>query len=398
MKKYALITSLLVLATLTSSAQDRLIHMDDTQKPQRKSTMANPLFETEKARLLMPNKVEFGVECIPSFTPEWTLTYDSVSHALVYKIAKKSIWYTTYRATHKTIKIDKHHSKSVPLKRPKNYKAPHVSTYSMTISDEQVEALKNIWTTAVSAAVDKKILMLDGVRWTYFINGKRAKTHNEKNVLVKFTDELVNAIMAGDKERKDSLFATSQKVITGLTTPPPPEILEPGTVNKLIIVDGIPLADSVTFINVPNTFGELVYFNKRHKVIHSISYHYDKEKKKPLEDKYGVKVKGIIAEYTTSPDTLCDAYVREHPEVMQTRRYVEGYVLDGDGRPQADAWVHIEGKSQMGTGTATDSTGHFAFWVPRTATMLTASNGHIWVNRIPITDSSVTIHLKKQAR
>ena len=88
----------------------------------------------------------------------------------------------------------------------------------------------------------------------------------------------------------------------------------------------------------------------------------------------------------------------EHPEVMQTRRYVEGYVLDGDGRPQADAWVHIEGKSQMGTGTATDSTGHFAFWVPRTATMLTASNGQIWVNRIPITDSSVTIHLKKQAR
>ena len=81
---------------------------------------------------------------------------------------------------------------------------------------------------------------------------------------------------------------------------------------------------------------------------------------------------------------------------MESRRYVEGYALDEDDKPLADVWVHVEGRSQMDSGTASDSTGHFAFWLPRmwlsqSDATLIASNGQHWVNKIPITDKPITI-------
>ena len=357
------------------------------------------MFDREKARLLMPQGAAFGVECIPSFSPEWALTYDSLAHALVYKIAENSIWYSTYRAMHKNKKVSKNHSKSVPRKRPKNYVAPTAKTYSLAVTPEQVQQLRTLWRTAVNTAEDREIFILDGTKWEYFIDGKLAKSHREKNVLVKFTNEMSEAVKAGNADRKDSLIAAFHNVITGLTTPPPPEVLEPGTVRRLIVVNGTPLPDSVDFIkNVPNTNDELVYFNRRQQTLRSIRYYYDEKDKQPIEEKYGVKVKGIIAEYTTAPDTLCDVYVRQHPELMQSRRYVEGYVLDDNDEPLADVWVHVDGKSQMGTGTATDSTGHFGYWLSPTDTMLTAHKGLSWVNKIPITDTPITIRLKSSAK
>ena len=348
MKKKTVLIFLLTIVTITMTAQDKLIRVDSESLAWQKDNPQYLFADKEKARLLMPQGAAFGVECIPSFSPEWTLTYDSVAHVLVYKIAEKSIWYTTYRSMHKLKKVSKNHSKSVPRKHPKNYEAPDIKTYSLSVTPEQVQKLRAIWRTAVGAAEDREIFMLDGTKWEYFIDGRRAKSHREKNVLVKFTNELAEAVEAGNVSRKDSLFEASQKVITGLTTPPPPEVLEPGTVHKLIIVNGTPLADSDHFIDVPNTIGELVYFNKLQQTIRSIRYYYEEEDKQPLEEKYGIKVKGTIAEFTTTPDTLCNAYVREHPEVMQTRRYVEGYVLDKEGKPLPNAWVFVDGQSMMG--------------------------------------------------
>ena len=399
MKKERFLTTLLFLVALSVAAQDRLIRVDSESKNLRKASSQRKMFEREKARLLMPQGAAFGVECIPSFSPEWTLTYDSLAHALVYKVAEKSIWYSTYGAMHKKKKVSKNHSKWVPRKRPKDYVAPEAKTYSLAVTDEQVQQLRTIWKTAVGAAEDREVFLLDGTKWEYFIDGKFAKSHRNKNVLVKFTNELAETVKTGNVSRKDSLFAASQNVITGLTTPPPPEVLEPGTVRRLIVINGTPLPDSVDFIkNVPSTIAELVYFNRHQQTIRSTRYYYNEKDKQPIEEKYGVKVKGTIAEYTTYPDTLCDAYVRQHPELMESRRYVEGYVLDEDGNPLADVWIHVEGKSQMGSGTASDSTGHFAFWLPRTwfpqsDAMLTASNGQKWVNKIPITDTPVTIRL-----
>ena len=334
--KKTIITTLLALVAMTVAAQDRLIRVDSESTILRKNNTQRAMFESEKARLLMPQGAAFGMECIPSFSPEWTLTYDSVAHVLVYKIAEKSVWHTTYRSMHKLKKVSENHSKWVPRKHPKNYEAPGVKTYSLNVTPEQVQKLRAIWRTAVGTAEDREVFMLDGTKWEYFIDGMRAKSHREKNVLVKFTNELAEAVKTGNVSRKDSLFAESQNVITGLTTPPPPEVLEPGTVRRLIVVDGTPLPDSADFVqSVPNTIGELVYFNKRQQSIRSIRYYYDEKDKQPLEEKYGVKVKGTITEYTTAPDTLCDAYVRQHPELKQSRRYVEGYVLDEEDKPLA---------------------------------------------------------------
>ena len=394
---------LLALVTLTGLAQDRLIRVDSDPET-RYTSRQRVMFNQERARLLMPQGAAFGVECIPSFSPEWTLTYDSVAHALVYKKAEKSIWYTTYRSMHKQKKVGKNHSKSVPRKRPKNYEAPSVKTYSLSVTPEQVQKLRAIWRTAVSTAEDREVFMLDGTKWEFFVDGQRAKSHREKNVFVKFTDELAEAVKTGNMNRKDSLLTASQNVITGLTTPPPPEVLEPGTVRRLIVINGSPLSDSVEFINsVPNTIAELVYFNRHQQTLRSIRYYYDEKDKQPLEEKYGVKVKGTIAEYTTMPDTLCDAYVRLHPELMASRHYVEGYVLNEEGEPQPDVWIHVEGKSQMGSGTATDSTGHFGYWLPRTwlsrtEATLTAAKDMKWVNKIPITDTPITIRFKSSAK
>ncbi len=363
--KKTILTTLLALVALTAAAQDRLIRVDSGSKDLRKASSQRKMFDREKARLLMPQGAVFGVECIPSFSPEWTLTYDSLAQALVYKVAEKSM---------------------------------------LAISDEQVQQLRAIWRTAVGAAEDREVFLLDGTKWEYFIDGKLAKSHRNKNVLVKFTNELAETVRTGNVRRKDSLFEASQNVITGLTTPPPPEVLEPGTVRRLIVINGTPLPDSVDFIkNVPNTIGELVYFNRHQQTIRSTRYYYNEKDKQSIEEKYGVKVKGTIAEYTTYPDTLCDAYVRQHPELMESRRYVEGYVLNEDDKPLADVWIHVEGKSQMGSGTASDSTGHFAFWLPRTwlsqsSVTLTASNGQHWINKIPITDTPVTIRFESSKK
>ena len=81
---------------------------------------------------------------------------------------------------------------------------------------------------------------------------------------------------------------------------------------------------------------------------------------------YGVENHQAL-EIITLPDTLCDAYVRQHPELMQTRRYIEGYVLGEDEKPLDDTWIACD-ESNMGA--ATDSTGHFVMWAPPTVTKL----------------------------
>jgi len=206
MKPRTIITAVLALVAMAGQAQDKLIRVDSESVAWQKEDPQYVFADKEKARLLMPQGAAFGVECIPSFSPEWTLTYDSVAHVLVYKIAEKSIWYTTYRSMHKVKKVSKNHSKSVPRKHPKNYKAPDVKTYSLSVTPEQVQKLRAIWRTAVGNAEDREVFMLDGTKWEYFIDGRRAKSHWEKNVFVKFTNELAEAVETGNVSRKDSLL------------------------------------------------------------------------------------------------------------------------------------------------------------------------------------------------
>lgn len=368
--KKTILSIILAAATLTSTAQDKLIRVAEKPASWKKGKPKKTLFDSEMARLLMPQEAAFGVECIPSFSPEWTLTYDSVARSLVYREAQTSIWHTTFQATHKKKKIGEKRYKWVPRKRPKGYVAPEVKTFTMAVSDDQTAMLQTVWKTAVYGAIDREIFILDGVKWEFFIDGRRAKSHREKNVIVAFNEELRKAVCSGDMNRKNSLIGNEfQRVIDGLTIAPPPEVLPPGTVRKLIVWNGEVLNDSLDKFRSIGTIGsnEKVYFYRRHQIVKSISFHYTEEEKREFAERYGITAKDVVMEFKTVPDTLCDAYVRQHPELMQTRRYIEGYVQDEDGKPLADAWIGCDTGCM---GAATDSTGHFVMWLPRTVTIL----------------------------
>ena len=206
MKLKVVFTVFFAIVTLTMAAQDRLIRIDSEDERWWKSSRQMTFARNELARLLMPKDVEFGVVCKPSFSPEWALSYDSTAHTLVCRKADKSIWHTTYKALHKLKKVDKKHSKWVPRKHPKDYVAPNVQAYSLAITDEQVQMLKAIWTNAVGNAEKKMDATLDGTSWEYFIDGQRAKARREDNALVRFTNELADAVRTGNVRKMGTLI------------------------------------------------------------------------------------------------------------------------------------------------------------------------------------------------
>ena len=143
------------------------------------------------------------------------LTYDSVAHALVYNEAQKSIWYSTYGAMYKKKTITKNGRKIAMRKlrkHPKDYVAPDVKTYSVTISIEQAQMLKAICSDAIGTSEPREDSMLDGTTWIYSIGEQQAKAHTGSNYnpysIVKLTDKLVETVKAGDATRCDSLIGT----------------------------------------------------------------------------------------------------------------------------------------------------------------------------------------------
>ena len=218
----------LIAATLTLQsmaagwAQGKLIWVHSKDEAWRKENPQTVLYDQEKTRLLMPQGAAFGVECIPSFSTEWTLTYDSVAHALVYLEVEKSLWHATYRALHK-LKKYKIYSKWVLRKRPKDYVAPAVKTASLPVSADQAWMLRAVWTSAFHDAEDREVFILDGTKWEFFIDGRRAKSHSEKNALVSFVNDLKGAVATGNVSRKDSLIGSEfQRVVSNLTITPQP--------------------------------------------------------------------------------------------------------------------------------------------------------------------------------
>lgn len=132
-----------------------------------------------------------------------------------------------------------------------------------------------------------------------------------------------------------------------------------------VILNGVILEDSIAR---GETYDPQLYLYKLHQIINSIKAYKDESSRARFETTFGYPPpKGGFIEIETIPDTLCDAYIRQHPEVKQTRRYIEGYVLGEDDQPLADTWIACD-ESIMGA--ATDSTGHFLMWAPCTVTKL----------------------------
>ena len=133
--------------------------------------------------------------------------------------------------------------------------------------------------------------------------------------------------------------------------------------STLILVNGEPLPGHLKQEMLGNNPDDLDthmprYFSRQGLLIDSVFVHKDTN----YTEKYGGRAKYGVIEIKTVPDTYCDAYVRKHPKLMKKYSRVEGYIMDSDGKPLTEAWIHIKKKSL--TGAATDSTGHYAIWLP----------------------------------
>ena len=164
--------------------------------------------------------------------------------------------------------------------------------------------------------------------------------------------------------------------------------------STLILVNGEPLPDSLKW----QVFGESIddvdtymprYFSKQGLMIDSVYVHKDSY----YTEKYGGRAKYGVIEITTVPDTYSDAYVCKHPKLKKKYHRVEGYMFDNNGKPLTEAYVHVE--RDFFIGAATDSTGHFVFWVPRKDVTLRAEQPGYKSFEFYPSDLNLVIHLEK---
>ena len=228
--KKNIITMLLLAAALTLHAQDKLFLPDSLHVAVRKSAPDLYFHDQEMQRLLIPKDAEFGVESVPSFECEWTLTYSPSAHALIYKVSQENIWYKKYHFDH----WDDYTHKPGE-KRPKRYKSPKVNTYKLALADDQAELLRTIWRNAIGQAIDEKtmeamtfsgkhplrVVHTDGIRWNFFLADRRAYSYFAKNPHVAFTNALMEAVRDGDSQRMNSLIGDEfQRVVAELSIQP----------------------------------------------------------------------------------------------------------------------------------------------------------------------------------
>ena len=128
----------------------------------------------------------------------------------------------------------------------------------------------------------------------------------------------------------------------------------------VVVVNGEILPDSIRL----GSSRWFAYINRQQQMINTFNIIKDDKSKEQIKARYGfLPSADAIIEITTTLDTLSEAYMQQHPELRTQRRRIEGYVTSDGGKPLADAWVSL---SKYEQGTATDTSGHFIFWIPLT--------------------------------
>lgn len=157
----------------------------------------------------------------------------------------------------------------------------------------------------------------------------------------------------------------------------------------VVVVNGEILPDSIRL----GSSRWFAYINRQQQMINTFIIIKDDKSKEQIKARYGfLPSADAIIEITTTLDTLNEAYMQQHPELRTQRRRIEGYVTSDDGKPLADAWVSL---SKYEQGTATDTSGHFIFWIPLTGKTLTVySDGYETISDIQPSDTVLTIRMK----
>ncbi|MBR6128774.1 MAG: hypothetical protein IKQ07_03980 [Bacteroidaceae bacterium] len=164
--------------------------------------------------------------------------------------------------------------------------------------------------------------------------------------------------------------------------------------STLILINGEPLPEHLKQEVLGNNPDDLDthmprYFSQQGLLIDSVYVHKDSK----FTEKYGGLAKYGVIEITTVPDTYSDAYVCKHPKLKKKYHRVEGYMFDNNGKPLTEAYVHVE--RDFFIGAATDSTGHFVFWVPRKDVTLRAEQPGYKSFEFSPSDKTLVMHLEK---
>ena len=160
----------------------------------------------------------------------------------------------------------------------------------------------------------------------------------------------------------------------------------------VVVVNGEILPDSIRL----GSSRWFAYINRQQQMINTFNIIKDDKSKEQIKARYGfLPSADAIIEITTTLDTLSEAYMQQHPELRTQRRRIEGYVTSDNGKPLADAWVSLSKFDQFNQGTATDTSGHFIFWIPLTGKTLTVySDGYETISDIQPSDTVLTIRMK----
>ena len=210
-KNSTILTLIIILFSLPGVAQDRLIRIDSTSIAMQLKDLPSFLYEKELKRLLVPQSTQFGVIRATFFKPESSLTYDSVSHQLVYTRAWESIYKATSEATTKNKKRGKNIVK-VPRKHIHKYLAPGVLTHTLAITEEEAQKLKKMWTDAIQNAEDKEDFVLDGTIWDFFIGKQRAESYDPQNAVVMYANELMDSVFNEDRRQQHAQDSFMEKI------------------------------------------------------------------------------------------------------------------------------------------------------------------------------------------
>jgi hypothetical protein len=118
--------------------------------------------------------------------------------------------------------------------------------------------------------------------------------------------------------------------------------------------------------------------------------------RKSIRVQVGVSVESELMDLKISSE---DVSLAELAEILNSyklkKKYhrVEGYMFDNNGKPLTEAYVHVE--RDFFIGAATDSTGHFVFWVPKKDVTLCAEQAGYKSFKFSPTDKNLVMHLEK---
>lgn len=349
MKKIVLPIILLALSAITTMAQDKLMRISAEDREIRNQEPKLAFHDKEITRLLIPENAEFGMIVVPSFYSERALAYDSVSHMLVTSYVKKSIW-------NEMTKPFKQNNMSL-------YKAPDVRKRAVSLNYIQTRKLKTLWNHVISTSEDRLDNKLDGTSWTFFLGDQQAKARHSNNPMVRFVEEICSAVSDSDTYRLEFLidFALDKTIermdrLPALDDPVLSQRCR--VVDTLVVWNGEVLPSKLYRQGKPPT----EYFYQRQQIIVGGNHSYRNAlMQRDYAEDYSIIARDHIYEIITVPDTLCEAYLQQHPDKKKNLRRIEGFVKDEKGKAVAHAWTNISGWCG---GAPTDEQGHFVFWTP----------------------------------